>query len=147
MHIYANLVLVLEVYSVSFPHISIPMLSIQPPLCPRVCYLVFHFVNEKELSDSSRDETISIDEIKSRYGIEINGSSTVIRFQAHIWSTGIGDFRVVVERLGWKRVETHDLVYNITGGFPLHLSTILCRPAAASALSSYKPSCVWTALI
>ena len=74
LHFYANLVLVLEVYSLGFLHISIPMLSIQPPLCPRVRYLVFHFVNKKELSDSSRDETISIDEIKSRHGIEINGS-------------------------------------------------------------------------
>jgi hypothetical protein len=74
LHFYANLVLVLKVYSLGFPHISIPMLSIQPPLCPRARYLVSHFVNKKELSDSSRDETISIDEIKSRHGIEINGS-------------------------------------------------------------------------
>jgi hypothetical protein len=73
LHFFANLVLVLKVYSLGFPHIVIPMLSIQPPLCPLARYLVFYFVNEKELSDSSRDETIFIDEIKSRHSIEING--------------------------------------------------------------------------
>ena len=58
LHFCASL-LILELHSLGFPHISISVLSIQPPLCPRVRYLVFHFVNEKALSDSSRDESIS----------------------------------------------------------------------------------------
>jgi hypothetical protein len=63
-----------------------------------------HFVTEKELSDGSRDETISIDEIKLRNGIGNRWKPLigfrVIRLQAHLWSTGIGEVQVVVERLG-----------------------------------------------